>query len=114
MNEDAVSLVEGDGLMEGGQDAGSFFIGKKTGKGEAGMVIDGDVEGLDPGAWIAVGTVTGGPDAGLEKAAKLFNIKMKEISGGIAFVTHDRRLGRVEGREAIEAMALEDAGKGSF
>ena len=40
---DAVSLVEGDGLVESGQDAGSFFIGKETGKSEAGMIIDGDV-----------------------------------------------------------------------
>ena len=50
----------------------------------------------------------------LEKAAKLFNIKMKEIAGGGAFVTQDRRLGRIEGGQAIEAMTSEDAGKGSF
>ena len=35
LDEDAMCLVEGDGLVEGGQDAGSFFIGKKTGKSEA-------------------------------------------------------------------------------
>jgi hypothetical protein len=78
------------------------------------MVINGDVERLGAGAWIAVGTVAGGADARLEKAAKLFNIKMKEIAGGLAFVAEDRRLGRIEGGEAIEAVALEDAGKGSF
>ena len=78
------------------------------------MVIDGDVEGLDAGAWIAMGAVAGGADAGLVKAAQLFNIKMKEIAGGIAFVTKDGRLGRIEGSEAVEAMALEDTGKGSF
>jgi hypothetical protein len=78
------------------------------------MVIDGDVEGLDPGAWIALGTVAGGADAGLEKAAQLLNIKMKEIAGGFTFVAEDRRFRRVEGGQAIEAMTLEDAGKGSF
>ena len=114
MDEDAVIFVKGDGLMEGGEDAGSFFIGKKAGKSEAGMIIDGDVEGLDAGAWIALGTVAGGADPGLVKAAKLFNIKMKEFAGGGAFVTHDGRLGRIEGGQAIEAMALEDTGKGSF
>ena len=35
LDEDAVSLIEGDGLVEGGQDAGSFFIGKKTGESQA-------------------------------------------------------------------------------
>ena len=114
LDEDAVSLVKGDGLVERGQDAGSFFIWKKTGESQAGMVIDGDVEGLGAGAWIAMGTVAGGADAGLEKAAKLFNIKMKQLAGGGAFVTEDRRLGRIESGEAIEAMTSEDAGKGSF
>jgi len=114
LDEDAVGLIEGDGLMEGGEDAGSFFIWKETGKSEAAVVVDGDVEGLNTGAGIAMGTVAGGTDAGLVKAAKLFNIKMKELAGGIAFVTPDRRLRRIEGGQAIEAMTSEDAGKGSF
>jgi hypothetical protein len=114
LDVNAMSLIEGDGLMEGGENAGSFFIREKGGKSQAGMVIDGDVKGLDAGARIAMGTIAGGADARLEKAAKLFNIKMKELAGGIAFVTQDRRLGRIEGGEAIEAMTLEDAGKGSF
>ena len=67
-----------------------------------------------PAPRIAVRAVAGGADAGLEKAAQLFNIKMKEFAGGGAFVAHHRRLGRIEGRQAIEAVASEDAGKGSF
>jgi hypothetical protein len=67
--------------MERGQDAGSFFVWEERGKSQAGVIIDGDVEGLGAGAWIAVGTVAGGADAGLEEAAKLFNIKMKELTG---------------------------------
>jgi len=114
LDEDAMSLVESDGLVESGQDAGSFFIGKEAGKSQAGMVINGDVEGLDTGAGIALGTVASGADTGLAKTAKLFNIKMKEITGGLAFVTHDWRLGRIQGGQAIETVALEDAGKGSF
>jgi len=87
LDEDAVSLVKGDGLVEGGQNAGSFFIGKETGKSQAAVVVDGDVEGLDTGARIAMGTVAGGSDAGMVKAAKLFNIKMQELTGSGAFVT---------------------------
>ena len=35
LDEDAMSFEEGDGLVEGGQDAGSFFIGKKAGESQA-------------------------------------------------------------------------------
>ena len=114
LDEDAMSLVKGDGLMESGEDAGSFFIREEGGKSQAGMIINGDVEGLDPGAGIAMGTIAGGADAGVMKAAKLFNIKMKQLAGSGAFITQDRRLGRIEGRQVIEAMTSEDAGKGSF
>ena|SRR5947207_1140554 len=114
LDGDAMSLVEGDGLVERSQDAGSFFIGKKTGKGQAGVVIDGDVERLDAGAGITMRTIAGGADAGLMKAAQLFNIQMKEIPWGLAFVAHDGRLGRIEGSQAVETMTLEDTGKGSF
>ena len=34
LDGDAMSLVEVDGLVEGGQDAGSFFIWEESGKGE--------------------------------------------------------------------------------
>ena len=114
MDPDAVVLIKGQRLLERGQDAGSFFIGKEGGKGDSGMVIDGDVEGFDARAWIAVGTVAGGTDPGLKKTAKLFNIKMKELAGSGAFVTEDWRLGRVKRSQAVETMPLEDAGKGSF
>ena len=114
MDLDAVIFVKGDGLMESSQDTGSFFIRKKAGKSEAGMVINSDVEGLDAGARITMRTIASGADAGLMKTAKLFNIKMKEFARGGAFVALDRGFGRIERSEAVEAMALEDAGKGSF
>ena len=63
---------------------------------------------------VAMGTVAGSADAGLVKAAKLFNIKMKELARSGAFVTHDRRPGRVEGSEAMEAVAAQDAGESGF
>jgi len=114
LDGDAVSMVEGEGLVQGSQDAGSFFIWKETGKGQTGMVIDGDMEGFGAGAWVALGTVTGSANAGLMKAAKLFNIKMKELAWGGAFVTPNRRLGWIQRAQAIEAVALKDTGKGSF
>ena len=114
MDLDAMSHVKSDGLMEGGEHAGSFFIWEEAGKSQTRMVINGDMEGLDARAWIAVGTVAGGANARLEKAAKLFNIKMKQLAGSGALITHDRRLGRIEGAEAVKAVPAEDPGKGSF
>ena len=35
LNEDAVILVKGDGLVESGEDAGSFFIWKEGGESQA-------------------------------------------------------------------------------
>jgi len=86
LDVDAMSLVEVDGLMESGQHTGSFFIREEGGESQAGMIIDGDVERLDPGARVAMGTVAGGADARLVKTAKLFNIKMKEFPWSGAFV----------------------------
>ena len=68
-------------MVERGQDAGSFFVREERGKSQAGVVINGDVERLCASAWIAVRAVAGGADARLEKAAKLFNIKMEEFTG---------------------------------
>ena len=114
LDVDVMGFIKGDGLVECGQDAGGFLIGKEGGKGDAGMVIDGDVQAFDACARIAVGAVAGGADAGLMKAAQLFNIEMEEFTGRGAFVAEDWRFGWFEGTEAIEAMALEDAGEGGF
>jgi len=114
LDVDAVSLVEIEGLVERGEHAGSFFIREEGGESQAGVVVDGDVEGLGAGAGIAVGAIAGGANAGLMKPAKLFNIKMKEFAGGGAFVADHGRPGRVEGSQAIETVALEDTGKGGL
>jgi hypothetical protein len=109
-----VSLIESDGLVKRSQDAGSFFIWEESGKSDSRMVIDGDVKRLCACARVAVGAIARGANAWLEEAAQLFNIKMKELAWGGAFVTENRRLGRIERTQAIEAVALEDTGKGSF
>jgi len=114
LDADAVLFVKGECLVESGEGAGSFFVRKETGKGETRMVVDGDVKRFGSCTWIAVGTMAGGANAWLMKAAKLFNIKMKELPWSSAFVTQDRRLGWIEGAEAIKAVTLKDAGKGSF
>lgn len=59
-------------------------------------------------------TIPGGAHAGLMKPAKLFNIKVKQLTGRGAFVADDGRFGWFQGTEAVESVTLEDAGKGGF
>jgi len=41
----------------------------ERGESEAAVIVDGDVEALDAGAWIALRAVAGGADAGACEAA---------------------------------------------
>ena len=43
-------LEEGQGGVEEGEGAGGGFVGEELSKGEAGMIVDGDVEELPAGA----------------------------------------------------------------
>src|SRR5450432_3873931 len=97
--------------MEGVQDGGGFFIREEGGEGEAGMIVDGDVEAFGARAWVGVSPVPCGADTGFCKASELLDVEMEEVAGGIAFVADGGRFGRFQGREAVEMMAAQDAGK---
>ena len=111
LDGDAVSGVEAEGLVQGVERAGDAFVREETSEGEAGVVVDGDVEAFDAGAWVAEGAITGGADAWAMEATELLDVEVDEFSGRGAFVAQGRRFGRVEGREAIEVMTAQDAGE---
>jgi hypothetical protein len=75
------------------------------------VVVDGDVEAFDIGAWFAEGAVAGGADAGAAEAAQLLDVEMKEVAGSMAFVAHNGRFGRFERREAAEERSARREGK---
>ena len=108
---DAMSRVKADGLVESVEHGGKFFVGEETSEGEAGVIVDGDVEAFDAGAWIAHGAVTGGPDAGAREAAQLLDVEVEELARLGVFIAEGRRFGRIERREAVEMMATQDARK---
>ena len=114
LDVDAVCGVEGEGLMEGGEGAGDFFVGEQAGEGEAAVIVDGDVEGLDAGAWIAMGAVAGGADTGAREAIELLDVEVEEIAWVVVFVADDGRFWRIEGSHAVEAVTEQDAGKGGL
>jgi hypothetical protein len=111
LDADAVSGVEGEGLVEGVEDARGLFVWEETSEGEAGVVVDGDVETFEAGAWVARGAVPGGADPRAREATELLDIEVEELAGEVAFVTLGGRFGRCERREAVEVMAAQDAGE---
>ena len=111
---DTVSGVEADGLLQSVEHARSPFVWEQTSEGEAGVVVDGDVETFDAGSWVAEGAIAGGADAWAKEAAQLFDVEVEEVARGSAFVAQRRRFGRFERREAIEVMTAQDAGKSSL
>ncbi len=108
---DAVSGVEADRLVQSVQDAGNPFVGEQTSEGEAGVVVDGDVETFDAGAWVTEGAITGGAHAWASEATELLDVEVEKVAWGGAFVAQRRRFGRFERSEAIEVMTAQDAGK---
>jgi len=114
LDGDAVVLVEGDGLAQSVEGTGDLFVGVETGESEAGVVVDGDVEAFDAGAWIALGAVAGGADAWACEAAQLLDVEVKEIAGRVAFVADDGRFWRLQGSQSLEAVAAQDAGEGGL
>jgi hypothetical protein len=111
---DAVSFVEVEGLLESSQHAGDLFIRAEGGESQAAVIVDGDVETLDSGTRIAKGAITRGPDARTCETAQFLDVEVEEFAGRGAFVAHDRRLGRIEGSEAIEPVTAQDPGEGGL
>src|SRR5678816_3761232 len=100
--------------MESAEDVVDLFVGQKRGEGESGMIVDGDVETFDAGVAIAQRAIAGGPDAGAREAAQLLDVEVKELARVIAFVADDGRFWRFEGREAVEAVAAQNAREGGL
>ena len=111
LDVDAMIGIEADGLEESVEDGGSLFIGEETGESETGVVVDGDVQGLDTGTRVAMRAVPCGADSWALETAQLLDVEVEEIAWSIAFVAHCGRFWRFQGGEAIEMMAAQDAGE---
>jgi hypothetical protein len=114
LDGEAVSGVEAEGEVQSVENALGAFVREETSEGEAGVIIDGDVETFDAGAWVAEGAITGGAHAWAKKAPELLDVEVEEFAGGGAFVAPRRRFGRIERGEPIEVMTAQDAGEGGL
>jgi len=99
----AVEGVEADGLLERGDDAGDLFVGQHAGVGDAGAIVDGDVERFDPRALAAIGAVASAADTGTHEATELLDVEVEQFAGMFAFVALHGRRSWIEGGEADDA-----------
>src|SRR5260221_5969461 len=85
------------------------LIGQKLGEGDAGSVIDGDVEKLPSGAAgvIALAVASDAVADPLD-AGELLDIEVDEFARVLTLVAAHRR-GRVQPGEAREALATQDS-----
>ena len=109
LDGNAVSLVEVRCLVESGYDALDLLVGKQAGEGEAGVIIDGDVQAFDAGTAVAQGAIAGGADTRALEAAQLLDVEVEELAWMSALVALDWGFWWLEGGETMEAMATKDA-----
>src|SRR5450432_690318 len=90
-----MEMPEAEGLVQSVEDAGGAFVREETSEGEAGVIVDGDVETFDAGAWVAMSAVTSGADAWAMKAAELLDVDLtlgrRGMNSGVGPLTPEAR-----------------------
>jgi hypothetical protein len=113
LNLDAQRGEVSQSVAQEGDGAGSAFIGKDLSEGNAGGIVDGDMDVFPAGTAGLVGRVTGKAMAGALDATEFFDIEVEKFAGMLALVANDRR-SRVESREAGETVSGQDARDGGL
>jgi len=89
-NADAVLSVEGDGVAQESDGSCSGLVGEHAGEGEAGVVVDGDVEGLPAGKLRATATAAVAANGDALISGHAFDVEMEHVAGSGMFVAHHR------------------------
>ena len=115
LDGDAEGFVVGDGGEQEGNGTLLFLIGEDIGKGDAGMIVDGDMDALPAGplATAMSGAPPGDAMSDAVEAAELFDSEMNDLTRLLTLVAWARRL-RLQRREQAQPAALEDARDGGF
>ena len=102
LGRDAMEAIEGDGLVECIEDTGDFFVGMHAGEGDATVVVDRDMQRLDPGLFITVSPVAGASDSGPPEPAQFLDVEMDKLSRPFLLVAHDRWWSRIKAFEPVQ------------
>jgi hypothetical protein len=105
---DAVLGVEGDGGVQEGDGGLALLVGQHAGEGEAGVIVDGDVQSLPAGELRASAATAIATNGDLLIAGHALDVEMKQIAGRGMFIAHNGRSG-MEMAPAVEMSAPEDA-----
>jgi hypothetical protein len=98
---DAEAAVIGQGGGEEGSGRGRLLIGQDLGEGDAGVIVDGDMDEVPAQAAGTAALVAMNAVADLGEAAEFLDIEMQQIAGGSMFVAL-RRGGGLQIAQAIE------------
>jgi len=110
-NGNAVLGIEGQGGAQESDGGVGFLVGQHAGEGEAGMVVDGDVQGLPAGELRAAAASSVAAQGDAQVAGHGFDVEVEQVPWGRMFVAHQGR-SRVQVAPAVEMSALENAADG--
>ena len=108
---DAVLGVEGDGGAQEGDGGLGLLVGQHAGEGEAGVIVDGDVQSLPAGELRAAAPPPVAPNGDLLIAGHALDVEMEQIAGSGMLVAYDGRSG-MQMTPAVQLSALQDAADG--
>ncbi len=100
---DAEAGVKGAGHEEEEDGGAMTLIGEDGGEGDAGMVIDGDVQVLPAGAASFPAAVAVDAMAGVHDAGQTLDIQVQQVSRVVVFVANHRGR-RVQGAQLAQAV----------
>ena len=89
----------------------ALLVGQHAGEGEAGVIVDGDVQSLPAGELRAAAPTAVAANGDLLIAGHALDVEMEQIAGSGMLVAHDRRSG-MEMTPAVQLSALQDAADG--
>ena len=116
LDADAEFFEEGQSGVKEGDGALGGFVGEKLSEGEAGMVVDGDVEEFPAGAADVIAlAVAGDAMAGALDPSELLDVEVEEFSRMCALVAQDRRWwGKFRQAVVMPTEEARDGGLGEF
>ena len=103
-NSDAETTVVVGGYGEKGGRTGGGFVRVELREGDAGVVVDTDVDVFPSGALCALSSVVGHPVTGPVEAAEFLDVEMQQVARVRVFIAADGRR-RIEGAEAGNPLA---------
>ena len=110
-NGDAVLGVEGDSGAQEGDGGFALLVGQHAGEGEAGVIVDGDVQSLPAGELGAAAAAAIATNGNLLIAGHALDVEMEQIAGSGMLVAHDGRSG-MQVAPAVEMSPLQNAADG--